>query len=165
MSKKEIAQSILDVIEKRGLRIKDAAIAAGISDSNVHRFLKHHDSLSLGRLILLLDSLDLKFVVEDKGANWGLDERLRCMPKFLYCAGRMETRTMIQKEGFYPRVDLFETTGEVLSFFPTPCDIYEIRADGLIRKNFDLFDHPFGTMYSYNEHIPPELINHRSANF
>lgn len=159
MNKTEIIQVMLQKMEKEGLSKRKLADKIGIFDSGVGRFLNYGNNQRFDGVLTMLDALDLKLVVEDKDAEWGEDmARLRMMPKKLYVGERIESRELIRQEGFYPRVDLFDSLDAALKFVPKPLDVYEIRVGRLIRKKFDLNDHPFGTMYSYNEWIDPGAI-------
>lgn len=171
MNQNEIIQFILDERIRQGYTVNGLETKAGttmghfkgvlngdIADKG-HGKTAQRQTVGLKAITKFLDALDLKIVIEDKDANWGEDmARLRMMPKKLYVGERIEAREIIKKEGFYPRVDLFSTPEEVMKFLPGNCDIYEIRLGRLIRKKFDVIAHPFGTMYSYNEWIPPEAI-------
>jgi hypothetical protein len=161
VNKKEIAEALAVVFEQRGISRKEAGRVAGITDSNVIRFIKHHDGMSMSKLMELLDAHDMEFIIVDKDVNWGLDVRLRVMPKKLYVGERIESRSIVRQEGFHSRVDLFETPEAALNFYTKPCDVYEIFPHKLIRKQFDVIDHPLGTMYSYNDWISPDYIENR----
>lgn len=112
-------------------------------------------------VLRMLDALGYTLVIEDKEANWGLDMRLRRMPKKLFVAERIESREHIRDDGFHARVDMFESPEAALKHYPKPRDIYEIYPHRLIRKHFDVNEHPFGTMYSYNNWVSPEYIQNR----
>jgi hypothetical protein len=163
MKQEELFQYIDEERKKQGLRQEDlrdlAQTAAVYSIKEV--VAGRASTTGIKYIIQILDVLGLQLTVEDKDADWGLDMRLRRMPKKLFTAQRIESREIIRKEGFYARVDLFEKPEDCLKFVPTPCDIYEIWPHRLIRKHFDVIDHPFGTMYSYNDWISPDYIEDR----
>lgn len=164
MKHEEILQFLLDEKKKQNLsRDKIEELSGTVSIGSIPEVQKgKRISIGLNNIIKLLDAFGYRLVIEDKDAYWGEDvERLRIMPKKLYVGQRIETRELIKENGFDPRVDLFEKPEHVLKFMPDTCDIYEIRPSKLIRKKFDVLDHPFGTMYSYHEHIPPEFIVNR----
>lgn len=174
MNQEEMLQLALNERKKTGLTIEQFEKKAGVRLTHYRDVLntlrgkptrsqdKNRLSVSLLHFTKVLDALDLQLVIEDKDAEWGEDmARLRMMPKKLYVGERIEAREVVQTEGFYPRVDLFEHPEQVLKFLPGNCDIYEIRLGKLNRKKFDVIEHPFGAMYSYNDWISPEAIVNR----
>lgn len=160
MRQEEIFKLIIDKRRESGESREHFEKRAGTVLGGMHDTLNGKNyTVGMLYIIKMLDALNLQLVVEDKDTNWGPDMgRLRMMPKKLFTGQRIEARDMIKKEGLYSRVDLFETPEEVLKFVPTPCDIYEINPSKLYRKKFDVVEHPFGMMYSYNEHIMPDFI-------
>lgn len=160
MNQEDILNIIVNERHSQGIKREDLEEKAGVCLGNVMKVLsKNRGTIGLSYIIKMLDALDLKLTVEDKEVDWGTDmSRLRRMPKKLYHGERIESREYIRMEGFEGRVDLFESVEDVLKFVPKPCDIYEIRPGKLIRKSFDLVDHPYGTVYSYYDHIPSDRI-------
>jgi hypothetical protein len=161
----EIFHLIMDERKRQGRRREDFEKESGNrtygSMQQVLNNIGH--TVGIKYLIEMLDVLDMQIVIEDKKANWGLDMRLRRMPKKLYLAERIESRERVISDGLYARVDMFETPEAVLQFYPKPCDVYEIHPQRLIRKHFDVTEHPFGTMYSYNDWVAPEYIKNRAT--
>lgn len=90
--------------------------------------------------------------------------RLR-IPKRMFHASRIEMREMIEEDGLYARVDLFESPGEALAFVGgPPCDVYSIRAGGYLRKHLELVEgNKLWKLYSYHNHIPRNRIQSRST--
>ena len=86
---------------------------------------------------------------------------MRKFPLRLFVAGRIETRGIIEREGFFPRVDCYESPEIALRFHTKPCDMYEIYTNRLVRKKMSIAEHPFGKLYSYHEHIPKDKIRFR----
>lgn len=156
MDRKEMGQVFKEVAERRYTFVKQMEKKTEVS--HINKFINHGNGLSFEKILELLDKLDLTFQIEDKDIDWGLDMRLRRMPKKLFHGERIEAREFVAQNGFYARVDLFESPEMVLKFIPKPCDVYEIYPGRLIRKYFDVVDHPYGLLYSFNEHIPAEYI-------
>lgn len=159
-TKRELAQSLGGYLKKNDISYKEVSRRSDVTPTNVSKFIHKQTNVSFDYFLKMLDALNLKVVIEDKDADWGLDMRLRMLPRKLYVAERIEVRGIIAKGGFSPRVDLFESPEVALKFFPPPMDVYEIHPT-LIRKKFDVADHPFGTMYSYDGWIDPQLIRNR----
>jgi hypothetical protein len=159
---------LLDELKEYAIReygsIREISRVTEIHNGNLSRLFKHYHGMGIDELFSTLEKLNLKLVIEDQDAEWGENmARLRMMPKKLYTAERIEAREIIQKQGFYPRVDLFDNVETALKFAVKPCDLYEIRLGRLIRKKFDVQDHPFGTMYSYHDIIPVEAIVNKAT--
>lgn len=163
MTQEEIFTLIMEERKRQGFKREDFEKESGTATyGSMQQVLNGKGvSVMIKNLIQMLDVLDLTFAIEDKYANWGLDVRLRRMPKRLFLPERIESREVIRKEGFHGRVDLFETPEAALRFMPAPCDIYEIYPDELIRKHFEVSDHPYGTMYAYSDWVAPEYIENR----
>lgn len=165
MKQEEIFKLIMEERKKSGIKVKDFNKESGtVAYGSMQQVLigKGH-TVGISNLIQMLDVLDLQFVIEDKDADWGLDMRLRRMPKKLFVVERIDNREMVRKEGFHARVDMFESPEAALKIYPKPCDVYEIWPHRLIRKQFDVVDHPFGPMYSYNGWVAPEYIENRAT--
>lgn len=163
-NKKEIADMLSAHFKNLHLTRLKVSEISGLTNSNVGRFLNRQEGVSFNTLFKLLDSFDLKLIVEDKEVDWGVDmTRLRMMPKVLFHGERIESRESIQEEGFLGRIDLFDNITTALKFIPKPCEIYEIRISGLTRIKFDVVDHPYGNIYSYFGHIPPAMIMKRTT--
>jgi transcriptional regulator with XRE-family HTH domain len=160
MNQEELLNLIANIRKTRGIKRDDLEGKAGASIGGLLNVLsKRRGTIGLSYIIKILDALDLQIAIEDKDIVWGTDmNRLRMMPKKLYHGERIESREYIRLEGFEGRVDMFESIDDVLKFVPKPCDIYEIRPGKLKRKSFDLVDHPFGTVYSYYDHIPSDRV-------
>jgi hypothetical protein len=165
MNQEEILRVMLDEKKKQKLKTEVWEEKAGVRSGNIREVLNGNvGQMGLLNVIKLLNVLDLQLVVEDKDAEWGENmERLRMMPKKLFLGERIESRELVRSAGFYPRVDLFDSLESVLKFMPKPLDVYEIRLGRLIRRKFDVIHHPFGTMYSYNEHIAPGSVVNRTT--
>lgn len=136
---------------------------SNVNLSNIYRLLtEDNPNPTFNVMKNLFDSINMDLIAEDKDIDWGMDmARLRRMPKKLYHGERIEAREHIREDGLHPRVDFFDSIEAVLKFIPTPCDVYEIYPHRLPRRYFDVVDHPFGVMYSYNEHVPKEFIMNR----
>jgi len=87
-------------------------------------------------------------------------KRVRMLPKKLYHGERIEAREFA-KDGFFARVDLFESPEDVLKFIPKPCDVYRINPFKLVRKQLFVTDHPEAKIYNYYENIPKEHVYER----
>lgn len=163
MNQDEIFNLIINKRRESGEKREDFEKRVGAVLGGLHDTLNGRNyTVGIMYIIRMLDALGLQLTVEDKDINWGPDmDRLRMMPKRLYVGERIESRELVREEGLHSRVDLFDNPESVLKFIPAPCDIYEISAGSLIRKKFDVIEHPFGTMYSYNAYIKPELISYR----
>jgi hypothetical protein len=158
-NKKEIVDVLHEEIKKRNWNMRQAGVFFDVNNTNLYTLMKEYKGVSFDRFIDILDKLDLKLVVEDKDAKWGEDmARLRMMPKKLFTTERVENRELVKKHGFHPRVDLFASPEIALKFIGVDCDVYEISLGLLMRRKFDVVEHPFGTIYSYTEHIPAESI-------
>lgn len=167
MTQEEIFQLIIEERKKQGflreeLDEKAGTVVFGTILEITNNKKKSYSSVMFSNLVKLLDALGFEVIIEDKNANWGLDMRLRRLPKKLFTGQRIEMREHIRTKGLDARVDLFDSPEAVLKFVPKPCDVYEVLPGALIRKHIDMNDdHPFGTMYSYNEHISPDHIENR----
>lgn len=163
MNQEDIFRLIIEERIKQGVKRADLDKKAGtVSFASIHEVLNGKGiTVGLLNIIKILDALNFQVSVEDKGINWGLDTRLRRMPKTLYVGERIESRAIKRQDGFHARVDLYETPEVALKFITQPCDVYEIHPHDLIRKHFDVIDHPYGTIYSYNDWISPDFIENR----
>lgn len=159
--KKEMGQVIRNEIVRRKMTNNAAARLSGGSGTNVSKFVKDQEGMSIDAIIMFLDGMGLTLAIEDKVMNW--DSRLKILPRKLFTGARIEARVYIKENGLDARVDLFETPEAVLQFVPTPCDVYEIYPLELLRNKFEVVDHPFGTLYSYNDNISPDYIESRTG--
>jgi hypothetical protein len=162
MTQEEILRLVVELRKERKIKREDFDEKVGTKATYGQALAVlngANGTMGISYVMKLLDALDLQLVVEDKDANWGSDmERLRIMPKQLFLAERLEARELVKYGGFYPRVDLFDNVETCLKFMPKPCEVYSIKTGKLIRKQFEVIHHPFGTMYSYHEHIPADAI-------
>jgi hypothetical protein len=163
MEHEEIMKFLHREYKNKGFSRKSWEEKAGVNAGNVTEVLRgRKGTMGLYHIMRLLDALDFRLVIEDKNIDWGTDmNKLRLLPKKLYHGERIEARETIKSEGFWGRVDLFETAEIALKFIPTPCDIYEIHPAELKRKSFELVEHPYGDIYSYFSNIPTKFIKNR----
>lgn len=165
MKQEEIFEVVVDERKKQGFSREELDFQSGTTIFGTILEItnggKKRGTVMLSTLIKLLDGLGLELVIEDKQANWGLDMRLRRMPRKLYTGQRIEARELIRKEGLSERVDLFDSPEAVLKFITKPCDVYEVLPNNLLRKNMDMFEHEYATMYSYNGDVSPDAIENR----
>lgn len=162
MKQDEIFQFIIDERVRQGMKREDLdALSGNRAYGSLQELLRGKGSTTgIKYVIDLLDVLQHKLVIEDENSNWSPRmEQVRHLPKKLFLTERREAREYVHRDGFQPRVDLYDNVETATKFAVTPCDLYEIDVKYLYRDCIDIEEHPYGKMYHYNEYtISPDSI-------